>query len=230
MTTNQQIYADYGIQVGETVAIAEKFRFKPPYSQAQIDRIREIHALAKEGGITVKKFLATIEVHHEEPQQEEPQQEAEPAQEATRPAGPATGESFQLALTTTANSLTAESAELYSQVDRYCARNEAAVANAVLERFQSSPERAMGLIADKLGGFTPSFFPLAPTGAQLPSFEAPAAACPILGGTDSAALPCTYALLGGTDEYDETTQQEDRGDLSCDGSGDSTDNPVQADN
>ena len=224
MTTNQQIYADYGIQVGETVAIAERFRFKPPYSQAQIDRIREIHALAKEQGVTVKKFLATIEVHHEEPQQE-----AEPTQEAARSAGPATGESFQLALTTTAESLTAESAELYSQVDRYCARNETAVANAVLERFESSPARTMGLIAGKLGEFTPSFFPLAPTGAQLPSFEAPV--YPALGGTDSAALPCTYVPLLGGIEYDETAEQEDRGDLSCDGSGDSTNNPdKRADN
>lgn len=178
MFTNQEVYAQTGIQVSDIQAIAAKFSYSAPYSQEQVEMMRQMKAAAGEAGQTVKKFLATIEVG-------KPAVPAPDCQAPTIDVSIAT-QQFQSSISSATQGLTTTAVDLYQALDSHLSTQEEAFSNAVQQRVLASPVRCMTLVAEKLGVQAPSFFRLAPEGALLSSFAIPGA-----GGTAD-----TQAALG----------------------------------
>lgn len=178
MFSNQEVYAQSGIQVSDIQAIAAKFGYSAPYSQEQVGLMGQMKAEAGKAGQTIKKFLATIEVA-------QPVSPAPDRQAPTIDASLAT-QQFHSSIAGATQGLTATAIDLYQTLDSHLSSQEEAFSDAVQQRVLSSPVRCMALVAEKLGVQAPQFFRLAPEGAQLAAFVIP--------GTGGAAN--TQAALG----------------------------------
>lgn len=167
MSTNQEVYAQTGIQVSDIQAIAAKFGYSVPYSQEQVELMSQIRAEAGKAGLTIKKFLATIEVG-------QPASSAPDRESSAIDTNLAT-EQFQSSIASVTQGLTTTAVELYQTLDDHLTIQEEAFSDAVFQRVMSSPVKCMTLVAEKLGVQAPGFFRLAPEGAQLSSFVIPGA-------------------------------------------------------
>jgi aspartate/methionine/tyrosine aminotransferase len=165
MSTNQEIYAETGIQVSDIQAIAAKFNYSAPYSQEQVELMKQMKVEAAKAKTSIKKFLATIEVG--EPAQPVPDQQPSEADENIA------AQRFHSSLATATQGLTTTVVELYATLDEHLTTHEEAFSTAVLNRVMASPVNCMTLVAEKLGVKAPQFFRLAPEGAALASFAVP---------------------------------------------------------
>jgi hypothetical protein len=165
MFTNQEVYAKTGIQVSDIQAIAAKFNYSAPYSQEQVELMKQMKVEAAKARISIKKFLVTIEV-------------GEPAQPLPDQQSPEIGEDvtvqrFHSSLATVTQGLTTTAVELYETLDSHLTTHEEAFSTAVLNRVMASPVNCMTLVAEKLGVDAPQFFRMAPEGATLAIFGIP---------------------------------------------------------
>lgn len=181
MPSNQEVYAQTGIQVSDIQAIAAKFSYSAPYSQEQVELMKQMKAEAGKAGQTIKKFLATIEVA-------QPVSPAPDRETPTINTNLAT-QQFQSSISTVTQGLTTTAVELYQTLDDHLTVQEEAFSNAVLARVMASPVNCMTLVAQKLGVQAPSFFRLAPEGAELSSFTIPGTGAASLQSALKSAVP-----------------------------------------
>jgi hypothetical protein len=162
MFSNQEIYAETGIQVSDIQAIASKFGYAAPYPQEQVGLMKQMKAEAAKAKTSIKKFLATIEVG--QPVSPAPDQQPLEADESQ------TMQRFHSSLATVTEGLTTTAVELYETLDNHLTTQEEAFSDAVLSRVMASPGNCMTLVAEKLGVKAPQFFQMAPEGAVLAIF------------------------------------------------------------
>jgi hypothetical protein len=191
MFSNQEIYAETGIQVSDIQAIASKFGYAAPYSQEQVGLMKQMKAEAAKAKTSIKKFLATIEVG--EAAQPAPDQRP-PEIDETR-----TTQQFHSSLATVTQGLTATAVQVYETLDSHLTTQEEAFSDAVLRRVMASPVNCMTLVAEKLGVKAPQFFRMAPEGAVLASFAIPAKQILGLEGGGSASSSNTLKSAVDTD-------------------------------
>lgn len=178
MFTNQEVYAQTGIQVSDIQAIAAKFSYSAPYSVQQVELMRQMKAEAGKARQTIKKFLTTIEAGKSAQSSPDHETSAIDTNLATQ--------QFHSSIASATQGLTTTAVDLYQALDSHLSTQEEAFSDAVQQRVLASPVRCMTLVAEKLGVQAPLFFRLAPEGAPLSSFAIP--------GTGGAAD--TQAALG----------------------------------
>ena len=159
MKTNQQVYAETGIQVSDINTIASKFGYAQPYSNEQVQVMKSISAGAKKAGVKIKVFVQNIVMDDQSDQSGGSSPET------------ITAEDFQSSVAIAADRLNQSAAQFYQQIDDHCAGQEEALADAVVSRLIQTPARAMSKVADRLSRYNPKFFSIAPEGASLPRFR-----------------------------------------------------------
>jgi hypothetical protein len=170
MFTNQGVYTQTGIQVSDIQAIAAKFDYTSPYTQEQVDLMKQMKVEAGKAGQTIKKFLATIEVGV--PTSSAPTSAPEASQPPAINAGLA-AQQFHSSIASVTGDLAATTINLYETLDAHLTVHEEAFAAAVMRRVMASPANCMTLVAEELQAIPSHFFRLAPEGATLSTFAIP---------------------------------------------------------
>lgn len=160
--TCQEIYVKHKIQASDTRKIAEKLGItRNEYTPEQVDAIAQIYNAAKQSGLSLVTFLAGLEI--------DGQAQSSNASSASAEQ-PTTPDEFQQALATTATTVVNSATKLLANIDQHFGKIERSVSDAVVDRICESPARAAKMTVARLQQVNPSFFRVAPEGAELPTF------------------------------------------------------------
>ena len=164
--TNQQIYSEYGIQPTDSNLIVEKFGLPSgDHSDESVQRIRAVHSEAKKAGLSVRKYLATIEVEGRSQPQAPSQSSAPRVSHIQAPTDEAAVDDLNLAVRGALSNIVNGSVAVLSTIDSGMTDHEEAFSDAVVARFNQSKSRSARLVVSKLEHEDPAFFQFAPTGA-----------------------------------------------------------------
>lgn len=160
--TNQQIYSEYGIQPTDSNLIVEKFGLPSgDHSSESVQKIRAVHSEARKAGLSVKKYLPTIEVEG----RSQPQAQGPRASHIQAPTDEAAVGDLHLTVRNTLSSIVSGSVQTLTALDDQLADHEVAVSTAIVARLKQSKGRTARLVISGLEHEDTTFFQLAPTGA-----------------------------------------------------------------
>lgn len=197
------MYSEYGIQPTDANRIAEKLGFIPgEYSNSQVEQIRSIHSEAKKSGMSLKAYLATIQVEQATPRS--PKQRHDRIQAPTDETAVA---DFHLTVRSAVGSIVEGSIGAFAELDSQLADHENAVSTAFVERLKQSKDRTARLVISKLQHDDSQFFQFAPTGAAQTFADRAAVILALPDGGDSQP---GYVLkqAGMVEEDDQGIEQE----------------------
>ena len=209
--TNQQIYSEYGIQPTDSNLIVEKFGLPSgDHSDESVQKIRAVHSEAKKAGLSVKKYLTTIEVEGRSQSQAPSQASASRASHIQAPTDEAAVGDLHLTVRNTLSSIVSGSVQTLTALDNQLADHEVAVSTAIVARLKQSKGRTARLVISGLEHEDTTFFQLAPSGAVESFAEQASRILALPSGAPQYEQPVLNQATVMVHENDQRTQQQGR--------------------